>query len=260
MLTRCVLYTCLLLLVGSNTNGFLTHRSNGNLPPMTKLNAAIGDEEHWMDFLKYDGNPNFDVLAKTKEYSECTRFDEIESFYADDYVFRGSIIGPITAKDVKETQKGFNIFDSYPDLKIEKFGFTIDPENPYRCYFFERWQGTNTGPLEVGPLKLPATNKFAKMPTHIMSVNWNPEGKIIYVCLSSPLDRFEGNTKGQGAVFGLLNTGGVNTPISSPGNPFLIFNQKVIAPLLNAGKAFSKEDDIPTWWKSKARGAEGNDN
>jgi len=223
-----------------------------------QLSAVEDDEEHWMDFLMYDSQPNFDVVEMTKEYSSKMSQDEREKYYDDEYLFRGSIIGPITSKDIRETQKGFNILDAYPDIQIEKFGYTIDPENPYRCYWFERWKGTNTGPLNIGPLKLSPTNKVAKTPTHIMAVNWTPEGKIIYSCLSSPLDRFEGNTKGQGAVFGLLGTGGLKVPVSSPGNPFLIFNQKVIAPLINA-KAFSDDSEISSWWKSKSRGADSND-
>jgi len=223
-----------------------------------QLSASKFDEGHWMDFLTYDGNPTFNVIEKTKEYSSLMDYEEIEKYYDDEYVFRGSIIGPITAKDVRNTQKNFNILEAYPDIKIDRFGYTIDPDNPYQCYWFERWSGTNSAEIKVGPLSLPRTNKAAKMPTHVMSVNWTPQGKIIYCCLSSPLDRFEGNTNGQGAVFGLLQSGGLPLPISSPGNPLLIFSQKILAPLISQ-KAFSKEEDIPAWWKSKSRGADAND-
>jgi len=216
--------------------------------------------KHWMDFLKFEGaTPSFDVLAKTKEYSKCSTYDELEPYYDHKrYVFRGSIIGPITSKDIRETQKKFNILDAYPDLNIDTFGYTIDPENPFKCYWFERWRGTNQAAIQIGPISLPKTDAYADIPTHIMSVNWTPEEKIIYSCLSSPLDRFEGNTKGQGAVFGLLQTGGLKLPVSSVGNPILIANQKYIAPLIQQ-KAFSDESDIPTWWKSKARGGDAND-
>ena len=77
--------------------------------------------------------------------------------YADDYVFRGSIIGPISGEEVRDTQEGFSIPLAYPDLARGIFGFTIDPENPYRCLFFERWTATNTGAATLGPLKLKPT-------------------------------------------------------------------------------------------------------
>jgi len=215
--------------------------------------------EHWMDFLKFDGStPEFDVLEKTKEFSACMKYEDCEAYYDDEYVFRGSIIGPITADDVRETQKRFNVLSAYPDIQFEKFGYVIDPENPYRCYWFERWRATNTGSIQIGPITLPATNKAAVIPTHVMSANWTPNGKIIYSCLSAPLDRFEGNTMGQGAVFGLLEAGGLALPVSSVGNPLLIANQKYIAPLIQQ-KAFSDDSNIPNWWKSKSKGADGND-
>merc|ERR1712129_104518 len=66
-----------------------------------QLSASKFDEGHWMDFLTYDGNPTFNVIEKTKEYSSLMDYEEIEKYYDDEYVFRGSIIGPITAKDVR---------------------------------------------------------------------------------------------------------------------------------------------------------------
>ena len=212
-----------------------------------------------MDFMKFDGTtPAFDTLALTKEFNDCGNYEEAEKYYDRDYVFRGSVIGPITSKDVAETQKRFNVMGAYPDLVMQKFGYTVDPDNPYRCYWFERWTGTNRESIRMGPVELPATNKVAVIPTHVMSVNWTPAGKIIYMCLSAPLDRFEGNTKGQGAVFGLLKTGGVPLPAPSVGNLALSVNQKYVAPLIQQ-KAFSDDADVPNWWKSKSRGADAND-
>ena len=89
----------------------------------------------------------------TKEFSKSMTYEDAEAYYDQDYVFRGSIIGPITAEDVRETQKRFNVMGAYPDLKMEQFGFTVDPQNPYRCYYFERWVGTNTESLQFPPKK-----------------------------------------------------------------------------------------------------------
>jgi len=214
---------------------------------------------HWMDFMKFDGTrPSFDVIEQTKTFSNCRTYDEAADYFDEDYVFRGPIVGPITAQDVRETQERFRIMDAYPDLVMEKFGYAVDPENPYRCYWFERWKGTNTEAVQVGPITLPPTDQVAVIPTHVMSANWTPRGKIVYLCLSGPLDRFEGNTMGQGAVFGLLKAGGVPLPVSSVGNPALSFNQKFVAPLISQ-KAFSDDADVPGWWKSTAKGADVND-
>ena len=71
-------------------------------PPPSRINA-----ESWLDVLTYnkDATPSFDVLAKTIEYANCKDFDTIMSYYSDDYVFRGPIVGPITAEDVRKTQE-----------------------------------------------------------------------------------------------------------------------------------------------------------
>ena len=215
----------------------------------------------WMDYLKFgDTTPPFDVLAKTMEYASLKTNEEMIPYYADDYIFRGSIIGPITNDDVKNTQDGFDVVGAYPDLDRGIFGVTVDPNNPYRCFFFERWTGTNKGSLNLGPwIKIPATNARVETPIHITSIVWNPEGKIVYQSISPPVDRFEGNTKGGGAIFGLLVGAGVDSGPASPGLPTLIFQQKVLQAAGLFGKQWSDDDRIPAWWKSSARGADPND-
>jgi len=215
--------------------------------------------ESWLDTLKYEGAPSFDVLAKTIEFAECMEFSQIEKFWADDYVFRGPIFGPITADDVRKTQQGFRIQDAYPNLETRPFGFTIDPDNPYRCYYFERWEGTNTQSVKIGPTELGPSMADVQLPTHIMSLNWTPEGKVRYACLSSPLDRFEGTTKGAGAVFGLLVGAGLDVGSASVGDGFLRLQQRFVHAIGGFGRNWSVEEDIPKWWKSKARGADPND-
>jgi hypothetical protein len=61
--------------------------------------------ESWLDVLKYDEPPTFDVLAKTIEYANVKDFDTIMTYYADDYIFRGPIVGPITGEDVRKTSE-----------------------------------------------------------------------------------------------------------------------------------------------------------
>jgi hypothetical protein len=216
---------------------------------------------HWLDHLKFGGaEPTFDVLQRTMEYASTKTNEEAVPYYAADYVFRGSIIGPITNQDVIDTQGGFDITGAYPDLDRGVFGFTLDPNNAFRCFFFERWTATHTGTINIGPfIKLPATNKRVETPLHITSITWNPEGKIVYQSISPPVDRFEGNTKGGGAIFGLLTGAGVDGGPASVGLPTLMLQQKLVQASGLVGKQWSDEDRIPRWWKSAARGADPND-
>ena len=243
-------------------NCYLSHGLVGlprPIQPSARASVVLSDA-HWMDVLKFDGAPQFDVLERTKEYASKRSYDEMESYYAKDYVFRGSVIGPITNADVVATQKSFDVLGAYPDLDRGIFGFTIDPQNPYRCLFFERWTGTNTGDLNINGFPLKATGNRVETPLHMTSVVWNPDGQIVYQCISPPVDRFEGNTKGTGAVFGLLAGAGLGIlATGNVGNPVFLGIQKLGAALGIGGKAWSEDEDLPAWWKSSARGADPTD-
>lgn len=42
------------------------------------------------EYMKFDSNPTFDVLAKTKDYIESNQLGKFEEkYYDDDYVLRG---------------------------------------------------------------------------------------------------------------------------------------------------------------------------
>ena len=229
--------------------------------PVPRVPRLSRQHAHWMDHLKFGGSaPAFDVVAKTQEYLALKDYAIMAPYYADDYVFRGSIIGPITASDVYATQQGFNVQGGYPDLDRGIFGLTVDPANPYRVLFFERWTATHTGELKIGKwITLPATRNKVETPIHVTSLTWNPAGKLIYQCISPPVDRFEGNTKGAGAILGLLAGAGVDSGPTSVGLPSLMLQQKVFQFLGFAGRQWSIDADIPKWWKSSARGADPND-
>ena len=74
------------------------------------------------------------------------------------------------------------------------------------------------------------------------------------------MDRFEGNTKGSGAVFGLLSGAGLALP-ADVGSPFLMFGQRFNTDLLGGvlGKTWSSEEKVASWWKSKSKGADPTD-
>jgi hypothetical protein len=230
----------------------------------TKL-FANANGENWHDYLKFDGaTPTFDILEKTKEYTSTAGYKSFRladiptEYYADDYVFRGPIVGPINRKELVQTNTLFALKNSFPDLDRRTFGFTVDPENPFRVLYFERWYATNSGDFEVGPLSAPATGKQSVSPAFPFSLVWNPEGKIVFEHLTTAVDRFEGNTKGKVAVFGLLETAGISLN-NNIGDPILIFQQKFNRFLNAPLQVFSKDEDVPSWWKSKAKGAEFND-
>ena len=168
------------------------------------------------------------------------------------------MIGPINLKDLRGAQGGFDLLAAFPDLKVTTFGHTIDPENPFRCFYFQKWRGTHTGTLMAGKQAVEATGNYCETPVSMFTAVWTPSGKIVYEQVGSPIDRFEGTTKGKAAVFGLLHTAGLDLP-GNPGSSKLRLLQRVGHFLGIGGRSFSKEEDIPAWWTSKSRGADPTD-
>ena len=171
---------------------------------------------------------------------------------------RGPVIGPVTRKDLRDNGPGIALQKAYPKLQIDTFGYTIDPQNPYRCLYFQRWTGVHENDLDMYGDIYPATNKRAETPLAVFSVVWNPEGQIVYEQVGAVVDRFEGNTQGKAAIFGLLHNVGLKIP-ASPGDKLFQFIQRVGHWRGNLGRSWSKEEDIPKWWSSKSRGADGTD-
>jgi len=236
------------------------------IPFLKSCHAFARSGTHWQDFLKFDGQtPSFDVIEKTKQYvSEPGyvkfRLKDIPNEYYDDrYVFRGPVVGPINRLDLVETNSVFGLSSSFPDLERKPFGFCTDPENPFRALYFERWTATHTGDLKLvnTPLTFAATRQESRSPAFPFSIVWTPQGKIIYEHLSIAVDRFEGNTMGKVAVFGLFETAGLSID-NGIGAPFR-YLQKINRSLNLPGQTHSRDEDIPSWWKSVSRGADPND-
>jgi hypothetical protein len=73
------------------------------------------------------------------------------------------------------------------------------------------------------------------------------------------LDHFKGNTKRAGAIYGLLSGAEVDMGNASVGDVKLRLQQRLINAIGSFGSPWSKDADIPSWWKSKAKGADPND-
>jgi hypothetical protein len=215
------------------------------------------------EFLKFDGKPTFDVIAKTEEYIEriqnSKEYGSYEEIYDERYVLRGPVIGPINRADLSLSQNGLGLRAAFPNVNIDTFGYTVDPENPYRCFYFQRWRAVQEDDLDAyGDIFSAGSGTEAEMPVSIFNVVWTPEGKIIYEMVGAVVDRFEGNTEGKAAVFGMLHHAGLKLN-ASPGDVVFGLIQRVGHALGGRGRSWSKDSDLPSWWVSKSRGADGTD-
>ena len=229
----------------------------------TKTSTSTKSKSPMFEYLKFDGTtPSFDVISKTKEYIESTqtmggdRLDE--SIYDEKYVLRGPVIRPINRADLAGSQKGLGLRAAFPNVQIDTFGYTVDPENPYRVFYFQRWRAVHEYDLDAYGDVFPATGTEAEMPVSVFSVVWTPEGKIIYEQVGAVVDRLEGNTEGKAAVFGLLHTAGLKLN-ANPGDFLFQIIQRIGHAIGGRGRSWSREEDIPSWWVSKSRGADPTD-
>lgn len=252
----------LLLLLPSISFSFVPRTNSAARSPQ-----LAAEPTQWLDVLKWDGaQPDFDVLELAKKYTAEPGYKSFvlrnipTDYYSKDYIFRGPIVGPFNREDLIQTNNAFAIDKSFPDLDRQTFGYAIDPENPFRVLFFERWKATHTGEFSLGgtPITAPATGNSSISPVMPFSITFNPEGKIVYETLTTAVDRFEGNTMGKVAVFGLLETAGISLD-NNVGDPVLVFQQKLNRFLNGIAQTYSKAEDVPRWWKSKAVSAEKND-
>lgn len=249
----------------SSAHGY--NKKRGRSSSFSRLQQAAAEPSGWLDVLKWDGRaPEFDVLAKVQQYTAEPGYKSFNlkqipnEYYSNEYVFRGPIVGPFNRDDLVATNTAFGLETAFPDLERHSFGFTLDPENPFRCLFFERWKATHTGTLAIPgiPLECPPSGHRSLSPVMPFSITFDVDGKIMYETLTTAVDRFEGNTKGKVAVFGLLETAGLSLD-NNIGDPLLIGQQKWKWVTKGPAQTYSKPENVPRWWKSKCVAAEKND-
>lgn len=189
-------------------------------------------------------------------------FDPMDpTLLADDFIFRGPVIGPLNKVDFQGVLEYFSIYKAFPDIDPNCFGFTIDPKNPLRVWYFVRATGTYQQPMG-GPLGsiVKPNNEVYRGSTETWSLTFDGSLKARLMTAGSVSDRFdaEATTDGAGLSFGILKTIGVSL-FSGVGDPRLRFIQAINGPLVQLGiapKAVSAVGDIPSWWKDPKRGAD----
>ncbi len=116
--------------------------------------------------------------------------------------------------------------------------------------------GTFTGDtLLPNSLNYKANGKEIRGCPETFSVIFDDEGKIKYLSVGYPADRFEGNTYGKGAAVGIFLAIGI--PFPSPG-PLLQFAQFMGTEVFTGfGPKSYSVNDVPEWWTDENVAGEG---
>jgi hypothetical protein len=184
---------------------------------------------------KFPINP-FDLVKMAKDVV-CNKgigLKDDGECLADDFVFRAAFVE--TPKDeFFQALKSFKLEDSF-DLKQQYFGWTVDPLQTNRVYFFNRQEATFVKDF----MGAKADNKHLILPPQCYHVDFNDDGKVtefgFYV-----VDRAQGNTGGLGGAFAFFY--GVGRPLPFPeGKPYkMSLRRRLFTALTRLLSKFSKK-------------------
>ena len=171
----------------------------------------------------------------------------------------------------------FQVFQAFPDIKSNAYGFTIDPFNTLKVRFFLKATGTYQYPLggALGQFATSVTGPPDSRPyigsTEAWAITFNSIEQLQVKCITAGyvIDNFEqddlddssrSTTNGKGLTFGILNTLGIPFP-TTPGNIAIKGIQQLTGKFSTGStalfpKSSSDPEKIPQWWKDQRRGAE----
>lgn len=177
--------------------------------------------------------------------------------FAEDFVFRAPVVGPLCKSDYLETMNLFSLWTAMPDIEANDWGWCTDPADPNTVRVYVRNTGTQTAPLNVGSVSIPASNKKYCGTTESIAITLNEDNKVKCLQAGYVVDRFSGNGNGLGAVAGILSA--IGLPVPKTYSRVFRFSQwlgntfgQTFGP-----RTISKEADLPAWWTSPLRGTEG---
>ena len=192
---------------------------------------------------------------------------------ADDFVFKGPLIGPLNKPDYFDVVDNyFRIYEAFPDLNPNCYGFTVDVVDPLTVRFFVKATGTYQQPLEGaiglggGLLGKAATFMTGKPDgrryigaTESWSITFNSLERMQVRCLRGGYvvgEAAGGMTTAQGkdSIFGILQTLGIPVPSLSD-----LKVQKILGNNLfktsGSGRLFPKtsssKNKLPRWWRDR---------
>lgn len=272
-------------LVDGNLQWYRETSTSASAPPSTVTQETINRKlcnaaERFMKFqggyfspMTSNDNTN-DNINNTNDYSNG--YDDPSSILADDFVFRGPVIGPLNKWDYIDVLDYFGIYEAFPDINPNCFGFTVDVVDPLKVRLFVKATGTYQNPLggfmgKVGTAVAKPDGREYVGSTEAWSITFNDLDRMQVRCITAGyvVDRFEEQgtlctTNGKGLSFGILNTIGIDFLPTQPGSAALKFVQWTTGQFSKKGgaadalfpKAYSAPSEVPQWWRDERRGAD----
>jgi len=180
---------------------------------------------------------------------------------AEDFVFRGGVVGPLNKEDYCQTMTRLGISDAFR-LEANAFGFTVDPSDPLCVRFFLRNTGEQVSAWQpwgaVPPIPIQPTAGRTKIvgPTETARLVFNPHGQIKHFATGLVVGKYEAqqadcNTNSIGAVLGLFHALGFGFVGEIAFNAVVRDLANTISDRFDAlriPKTKTKDEEVPSWW------------
>ena len=128
---------------------------------------------------------------------------------AENFEFCAAVVGPIGRDEYIQALASFRLEDCF-ELTPNFYGFSVDPLQPNRVWFFNRVQATHSKAAFLGAKP---TGKEIICPPQVHHMDLNEEGKVVEYGFYTA-DRRQGNTGGLGGAFAFMY--GVGKPLPIP--------------------------------------------
>eukprot|EP00316_Scyphosphaera_apsteinii_P013775 CAMPEP_0119300030 /NCGR_PEP_ID=MMETSP1333-20130426/2028_1 /TAXON_ID=418940 /ORGANISM="Scyphosphaera apsteinii, Strain RCC1455" /LENGTH=222 /DNA_ID=CAMNT_0007301649 /DNA_START=209 /DNA_END=877 /DNA_ORIENTATION=- len=151
-----------------------------------------------------------ECIAKAMDFIAANYGQKDSSLLADNFEFIGPFVGPLARRDYIEAMEGaLNPQDGFPDLIGRQFGFTADPVEPGRVWWFTR----PTGTFSKDWFGATADGSRIETAPQSMGVVLNEAGLVCKFNMGTPIDRTSGNGGGLGGLFTFMYFVGNPLPI-----------------------------------------------
>ncbi|CEL99188.1 unnamed protein product [Vitrella brassicaformis CCMP3155] len=147
----------------------------------------------------------------------------VPDLIADDFVFTGPFVGPLTKWELAAALDGFQLMAAFPDLRTNVYNFRVDPLEPNKVWYFSRAVGTHIGTLRLSQLSFIGnarpTGKTVRVSPQCCSLTFNEDGKVTKWTIGYVIDKTAGDTGTLGGILAFLY--GIGKPFPGPeGKPW----------------------------------------
>jgi hypothetical protein len=129
-----------------------------------------------------------------------------------DFEFVAAVVGPIPRDAYLDALGSFKLKDSF-DIEQNYFGFTVDPMQTNRVWFFTRQVARHVAPFMGATPENTKDGGVLTLPPQLMHMDFDSNGLVREFGFYT-VDRRQGNTGGLGGAFGYFY--GVGRPLPIP--------------------------------------------